>query len=372
MLALTFCLCMIPSNAFAAVKSIQKEKAVITDQKALLTFSSDQPFSLKTENRTKNWDGKLEYSNGEGNWQLWDGRSELHSRNYGGKEVLFLRGTRNTYISRGLNHAWVLNGSNIECKGNIETLLDYQTVSAGGHPQMGVRCFFGLFAYNQALVTAPDLPAENLADYCYACMFGDCKQLRSAPVLSATVMKDYCYLLMFAGCSSLKGVQEILPAMQLAEGCYMGMFAMCGLTAAPKLPAIRLADRCYERMFYRNRNLKATPALPATKLAFACYFSMFQECTNLVYLPALPATYLPKSCYGHMFYGCEKIMLSLEPNEEYNVPYRIPIAGNVEYVGQAATREMFLSTGGSYTGTFQSDVPVNRTYYLNNSNGIIY
>jgi hypothetical protein len=65
---------------------------------------------------------------------------------------------------------------------------------------------------------------------------------------------------MFAGCSSLETAPSILPAMNLTQGCYGGMFKGCKkLSRAPILPATTLASQCYEGMFndcYRLRFIK--------------------------------------------------------------------------------------------------------------------
>ena len=74
----------------------------------------------------------------------------------------------------------------------------------------------------------------------------------------------------------------VLPATELTEGCYFGMFQYCtNLTKAPKLPATTLKEACYAYMFYGCTSLTKAPDLPATTLVNRCYKGMFEDCTNL-------------------------------------------------------------------------------------------
>jgi hypothetical protein len=87
---------------------------------------------------------------------------------------------------------------------------------------------------------------------------------------------------MFKGCTGLTSVPDTLPATQLANACYYGMFSNCtSLTAAPALPATQLANYCYDNMFDGCTSLTASPELPATTLLQQCYYHMFQGCINL-------------------------------------------------------------------------------------------
>lgn len=274
-----------------------------------LSFIGNEDFTLKTYKTTKNWDGTLEYSTNKSTWNTWDG-TEISS--VGSK--LYLRGTGNTKITgSSFYRRFVFTGTDalkIACEGNIENLLDYETVSAGSHPTM--------------------------ADYCYQYMFYGCKALTTAPEL---------------------------PAITLAEGCYNSMFSDCrSLTTAPELPATKLPISCYGSMFDGCTALTTAPALPATRLADYCYANMFKGCTSLTTAPALPATRLNERCYNYMFRGCTNIKLSTTQTGEYQTPYRIPKSGT----GTTATdalADMFLNTGGTFTGT----PTINTTYYTSNT-----
>jgi hypothetical protein len=108
-----------------------------------LTFQSDSPFTLRVNDNTKHWDGTLNYSTDLETWSEWDGTTPLISSV---DNKLYLRGTENTVITgNSQSYGWVLEGSNIECIGNIENLLDWEAVESGNHPSMEPYCYAYLF-----------------------------------------------------------------------------------------------------------------------------------------------------------------------------------------------------------------------------------
>ena len=138
-------------------------------------------------------------------------------------------------------------------------------------------------------------------------MFKGCTSLTKAPDLPATNLAKYCYKEMFSGCTSLTQAPE-LPATKLAVDCYRSMFSGCtSLTQAPKLPATDLAYNCYYGMFENCTALAQSPELPATYLADYCYYAMFSGCTSLTESPVLPALILGHNSYSLMFKGCKKL-----------------------------------------------------------------
>jgi hypothetical protein len=194
-----------------------------------LTFQSTSSFTLNVYDNTKHWDGTLYYSTNTTTWNVWSGTTTLSS--VGNK--LYLRGTGNTFITGlSVKYRWVLAGSNIECIGNIENLLDYETVALGNHPTMANYCYSNMFNGCTGLTTAPSLPATTLAQNCYSNMFNGCTGLTTAPSLPATTLAQNCYSNMFKGCT--------------------------GLTTAPNLPATTLADYCYQNMFNGCTALKVS------------------------------------------------------------------------------------------------------------------
>ena len=263
-----------------------------------LSFIGNEDFTLKTANTIKNWDGTLEYSTDTSTWNTWNG-TEISSS--GSK--LYLRGTGNTKITGdSFDYMFVFTGTNalkIACEGNIENLLDYETVSDDGHPTMANYCYAYMFQGCKSLTTAPALPATTLVYGCYQDMFRACTSLTTAPELPATTLAGFCYSGMFHGCTALTAAPE-LPATTLANYCYNNMFYGCtSLTTAPELPATTLASSCYQNMFNRCMSLATPPSvLPATRLATNCYRFMF-EFTAINAIPRIMATtYTTDSCKG--------------------------------------------------------------------------
>ena len=193
------------------------------------------------------------------------------------------------------------NDIQVECTGDIRTLVDYERYTTVSTVDARFCCLFKDCAQ---LKSAPDLPATSLADYCYYGMFEGCIGLKTGPELPAMVLAPSCYSTMFKGCSGLREAPE-LPAMTLAESCYSNMFYNCiRISESPDLPATALAENCYSSMFYGCSGLTIAPVLPATTLAGGCYSSMFRGCSGLTAAPVLPATTLAVRCYESMFYGC--------------------------------------------------------------------
>jgi hypothetical protein len=96
------------------------------------------------------------------------------------------------------------------CLGNIMSLLygdDFEDKTT--IPSVG--CFYRLFYNCRGLLTAPELPATTLTEYCYSWMFASCDGMIpdadlesipefpiTSPKLPATTLTDYCYSYMFA------------------------------------------------------------------------------------------------------------------------------------------------------------------------------
>ena len=91
-------------------------------------------------------------------------------------------------------------------------------------------------------------------------MFNNCPNLVNAPELPATDLANYCYELMFTHCTSLTSAPE-LPAEKAKEAVYNAMFARC--TSLEKAPLINL-----------NTNLNGNWPM----------FELFNGCKNLNYI----------------------------------------------------------------------------------------
>ena len=247
----------------------------------------------------------LEYSLNGGEWNKV---VEGEGVDFGGpNSTLRLRGTNPNGTAESFSNYSTItftDASEVTCKGDIRTLLDYRNYATV--PTNQAR-FCNLFARCNALTSAPYLPATVLADYCYYGMFASCKNLVNAPALPAETLAGNCYNSMFQYCTNLE-TPPTLPAKTLKNHCYSSMFWACTkLKTAPVLPADTLAPSCYINMFLSCTNLKTAPQLPATTLAVSCYQNMFYRCTSLETAPALPAETLAGSCYQGMFQHCRNL-----------------------------------------------------------------
>lgn len=331
---------------------------IFTANNAYITFTGNVPFYI--EFGAYMFDGRVEMSTDKNTWvTFYNGYSEEYSdyphMESGEGKCIYVRGTGNTIFSN-LGNWWCdwLAGFyfaqvdydpehplTVECSGNIENLLDYQTVLTGEHPVMGEQCFYQtfyacdkltkapklqstmlstgcyeeMFAYS-AVTEAPELPALVCAERCYENMFKSCTDLVSPPLLPATSLAENCYAKMFDGCTSLESAPE-LPAVSLGAGCYYRMFAGCeSLTEPPVIDATTLAGDgydtggCCEEMF-AGSGVTSSPELLATVLTPVCYKSMFYECEDLTSAGGIMAInaidYCDYSCES-MFYGCTSLV----------------------------------------------------------------
>lgn len=182
-----------------------------------ISFSSRSDFAVGVLYNGKQWNGTIEYSPDATDWKIWSGAYPISSN----KGRLYLRGVGNTRFTGapdgGLCGALQLTGMNISCNGNIENLLDYQTVANGGHPGMSARCFEHMFVDCTNLVEAPELCATTLSNNCYYGMFRRCTGLTVAPALPASELTEYCYYDMFEDCSGIRMI-DLTGVITLSEG----------------------------------------------------------------------------------------------------------------------------------------------------------
>ena len=325
------------------------------DQIPYLTFSAANEQTFTMDFQPNNYHEQFmlpigeyfEYSVGGGKWVPFNSTVSV---DFGGDlGNLRLRGTSRCGTASGSNDTPLSiikfdnNNIPVACTGDIRTLVDYKNYANAKTEQARFCC---LFQDCSLLTSAPDLPATNLAEYCYISMFEGCTSLTKAPELPAPNLSRYCYYSMFKDCKSLTTAPE-LPATELAENCYGNMFEGCwdlteapnlpaiylesscyshmfdgcsSLTKAPELPATYLADNCYAYMFSKCKNLTEAPKLPATDLRSYCYSYMFDGCTSLTEAPELPAPYLTVGCYYYMFGGCEKLSkVTMKAHDTYTI-----------------------------------------------------
>ena len=322
--------------------------AAPTDDSACITFGcvGNEQLGLQMGPNVRTaLSGKLEYSVGGGEWKAIES-SDFDTYNtfwisFGGSlGDLRLRGKSSlgTAISAAEMTRicfWEEN-NDVTCTGDIRTLIDwenYETVSTSDArfcalfvdcdilisapdlpaTELASYCYEGMFQNCTNLVDGPDeLPATHLPESCYAYMFSRCYKLEEVPKMPTTTqvtVEEYCCSLMFYECQSIVTGPSVLPATILAIGCYQDMFNGCvKLTTAPALPATTLADYCYDRMFCDCTSLDNIPSeLPATTLAKSCYYMMFRDCKSITTSPVLPATTLAEGCYESMFEGCSNL-----------------------------------------------------------------
>lgn len=328
----------------------------------------------------------LQYSLNNGDWKDV-GATGIRVTFGGNNGTLRLRGKNLKGTAKSESeYSYISFGDNkvpVTCTGDIRTLLDHDSYKTVATDQAR---FCRLFMNCSAMTTAPNLPAETLADKCYREMFSNCKNLVKAPELPAKILAADCYCGMFDGCTKLETAPN-LQAINLAESCYSTMFRSCeSLETAPALPAENLASSCYSFMFYGCTKLKSAPDLPAKNVASSCYSYMFYGCTSLVKAldlpainmeencydnmfagckslesaPKLPATKLAERCYDNMFYGCEKLssVTMLAPSDQiedifYSFNSWLNDAGT-----SAATRTLKVKNADAYNAL------ANNEYYL--------
>ena len=166
----------------------------------------------------------------------------------------------------------------VAASGNIMSLLDKTCQQTA----VGERAFASLFSGRaEGLMSAPELPATDLAVECYSGMFSGCISLTNAPALPATTLARECYANMFNGCTALTDAPE-LPATTLAVWSCAGMFNQCtALTNVSRLAAREFCDCSAMAMFASAEKLNALTvefdSWPTAKDATAGWLSEVAE-----------------------------------------------------------------------------------------------
>lgn len=114
------------------------------------------------------------------------------------------------------------------CVGNIETLRG----ATGNEPSpqpMDSGCYKAMFYDCELLVSAPTLPATELADDCYEEMFSGCMSLTVPPKLPATDFPNRCYFSIFAFTSVDLNASGPSPTWLIPEGTAMGENQFSGI-----------------------------------------------------------------------------------------------------------------------------------------------
>lgn len=97
-------------------------------------------------------------------------------------------------------------------KGTVMSLLHGDNAIENYNNLVDTMIFDSLFKNCTGIINISKnfLPATNLTEYCYSGMFDGCTYLEVAPDLPATTLVNNCYYRMFQGCSSLKYVKVML------------------------------------------------------------------------------------------------------------------------------------------------------------------
>ena len=254
------------------------------------------------------------------------------------------------------------------------------TIGSSSTPLTDNACCSYMFQGCSSLLYPPSLPSTSVPRACYYGMFNTCSSLTSAPSLNineitGTISGTYGHFsFMFDHCSSITSASNVhLNMPTIPNYCCTSMFQYCtSLITPPTISATTVEGATTTQvangggcsyMFYNCTSLTTTPSLPATTLGMRCYIQMFYGCSNLTSIPELPATTLPYMCYYEMFRYCSKIKLSTTQTGEYQNAYRIPTSGTGTGESATAIGNMFLNTGGTFTGT----PDINTTYYTSNT-----
>ncbi|MCQ2344523.1 MAG: hypothetical protein MJ002_06345, partial [Paludibacteraceae bacterium] len=167
----------------------------------------------------------IQYSTDDGStWPNYEYSTTITLNNIGDK--VYFRASKNHQgqFYYQYNKAFFAFSGKVKASGNIMSLYGPDCPDDITLPSLA----FGYMFYNAAnLVTAPELPATNLGDYCYSNMFNGCTGLISGPkVLPAKTLTESCYYNMFNGCRNLTTAPKILAETLAASSCN-AMFSNC-------------------------------------------------------------------------------------------------------------------------------------------------
>ena len=213
--------------------------------------------------------------------------------------------SENTSEYRIDNGEWITLSADI----NTPSINKGQTLSFRGNLTPTEQCGIGAFTISKKCNLK-----GNIMSLLYGDDFIDKNDLTG---------KDFAFFELFYNCTTLKNAENlILPATELANYCYNGMFSRCtSLTTAPALPSTTLAKDCYSHMFSSCISLTTAPALPSTTLVEGCYYGMFYGCISLTTAPGLISTTLADNCYSYMFEDCHNLnyikMLATDISADY-------------------------------------------------------
>ena len=169
-------------------------------------------------------------------------------------------------------------------------------------------------------------------------MYQDCSLLKTIPDLSCASISSFCYQNMFYYCSALETVPDELPALDVPQYAYYCMFMNCNkITKTPKILATSVAECSMAMMFEGCTSLKTISSpLKAAHVTYWCYMNMFKGCKALTQIPAIYATEYDVDAtvgatkYSYAFNGMldnSGVIFMSEASTSYPNKFRIPMTG---------------------------------------------
>ena len=141
---------------------------------------------------------KLFYRLGKsGQWSAYTAGTEVPLTTTGDAVQFW---NQNNTLSNSINNYFLFAMSGrINASGNIQSLINYRADCPYG-------CFTYLFANASSLLTAPDCPAETVADRSYWETFRGCRRLASVKLGAKTILNNTFYRT-FRYCSALESIE---------------------------------------------------------------------------------------------------------------------------------------------------------------------
>jgi hypothetical protein len=187
-------------------------------------------------------------------------------------------------------------------------------------------CYYQTFA-GSGITRAPEFADEEgnpaaatIPQYACKWMFKDCTLLAGAMELPATNVAQEGYYGMFSGCTAMATPPASLATTLSGSAACQQMFLGCtSLLYAPDLPALTIPSNGYREMFSGCTSLREGPEIAATTVGESACAYMFGKimdgstvvspaCTSMVTGPSqLNATAMSNNCYQGMFAGCTSL-----------------------------------------------------------------
>lgn len=223
----------------------------------------------------------LKYSTDKETWTQWDANTFVTLYK---NTKLYIKGSNTSLGTNASNYTNFVSNvqssvGQIGIGGNINSLLDNgdgSTIST-----IPNYCFYKLFNDLLPLYKAEELKlsAINVGAFGYAFMFQHSGITDTITISALAVGERACYR-MFYNTPYLVTAPE-LPATDLSNYCYFEMFRYSGVKNPPSvLPATTLKNSCYSAMF-RESSLNSAPEIKGTTLASGCFATMFYSCPYL-------------------------------------------------------------------------------------------